>query len=103
MNRQKLIFIVLFAILLPNLYGQNQQLEDCSIVLKNDTLIVENKLISQNYLWNEGNLISLGLSRKDINLSFEFQNSTIPDFIISPQNTTPKNGKIAIYQDSFSP
>jgi len=103
MNRQKLIFIALFAILQSNLFGQSQQFEDCSIVLKNDTLTIGNSLISQNYLWNNGNLISLRLSRKDINLNFEFQDCTIPDFIISPKNTTLKNGKITIYQDSFSP
>lgn len=103
MNRQKLIFIALFAILQSNLFGQGLQFEDCSIVLKDDTLTIGNSLISQNYLWNNGNLISLRLSRKDINLNFEFQDCTIPDFIISPKNITSKNGKITIYQDSFSP
>lgn len=103
MNRQKLIFIALFAILQSNLFGQSQQFEDCSIVLKDDTLTIGNSLIFQNYLWNNGNLISLHLTRKDMNVSFEYQNYTTPEFIVSSQFTTPKNGKITIYQDSFSP
>ena len=103
MNRQILIFISLFAILQPNLYGQNQKLVDCSIVLKNDTLTVENELIFQNYLWNKGHLIPLSFSRKDNDVSFEFQDHTMPELIISTQSTNLKNGKINICQDSFSP
>lgn len=63
----------------------------CKAILKNDTLTLENDLISRKYLWNGGNLITVSITDKLSAFTWNLNNKK-PDSFFSEEDK-PKNGK----------
>lgn len=82
--------------------SQSKSLLDCKIALTNDTLRIENSLISQKFLWNNGLIIPIEILRKDLNTILKFPNDRIPDVQIFLPGIKASNGYIEIRENQYS-
>jgi len=67
-------------------YGQN--LESCKAVLLNDTLTLENSMISRKFLWNDGNLISIKFTNKQTGEAWTLKGGTPDTYFVQPEKGT---------------
>ncbi len=71
------------------------ELTNCKAQLKNDTLTLENELISRKYRWNKGHLISISITDKLAKYTWKLDNS-------KPDSFFPGEGNVSDGQFSFT-
>lgn len=99
----KSLFAVISLVACPVIvHAQQLSYKDCIITLQNDTLTVENSRISQQFQWNNGQLIPLEISRKDIPVQHKFSSKQVSDFVPFSKNLVAKNAKIKLRISSLS-
>ncbi len=81
---------------------QEQSVFGCYARLANDTLIVGNQVIERQYLWNKGNLITVGFrdKRREQPLSFD---SKDPDFYLPGEPVESDRGILRLERVDYSP
>lgn len=85
-----IIFITTFCVAGISLFAQTPVQGLCRAYLHNDTLTLENDVIFQHYLWNEGNLIRLAFGPRKTGKSFIAPDKTS---IFGGRKTETKTGK----------
>ncbi len=83
------------------LKSQSLTFQDCRIVLKNDTLSITNSKIQQQFLWNSGQLIFLGINRAGTDAKLITRGKT-PDFMEFGDSILSENAELKLRTNQFS-
>jgi alpha-galactosidase len=92
MKRTLLLLTLLCGTIRPELTA-GQTLQNCRAILKNDTLIIENEQIARRFRWNNGHLITLSLTDKSQQKTWNWI-SRDPDFVLPGHATTADKGTL---------
>jgi alpha-galactosidase len=90
MKREFRVILYFICFATPILKAYSSVTTTCKASLKNDTLTIENELISRKYLWNGGNIISTSITDKASNYKWKLNNNKPDSFF--PGEDKPKNG-----------
>ena len=92
LNKELFYLFLLFSIRSVAVAQPINAINTCHAVLKDSTLVLENNRMSRTYRWNNGNLISTGITDKTTNHTWPLNGNT-PD-CVPPGTGTATNGRL---------
>lgn len=88
---KKLSYLIILILYFSSSQLSAQSIKTCRAELKNDTLVIENQLISRKFLWNSGNLITRSVTDKKRNQTWNWV-SNDPDTSIPTHTKSESQG-----------
>ena len=89
LNKELFYLFLLFSIRSVAVAQPINAINTCHAVLKDSTLVLENNRMSRTYRWNNGNLISTGITDKTTNHTWPLNGNT-PDCVPPGTGTATK-------------
>ena len=91
------ILLLIYLLVSASAFAQNTNYgfseAGCKVLLKNDTLYIENNLIKRTWLWNKGNIITLSLENKKEKFQWKTANKQA-DLLLPLENQIATNTEI---------
>ena len=98
MTHRTLFYLIAFVsfFAMPAAEAKNSQtIDDCSVLLKNDTLYLQNSAIKRTWAWNEGNIITLAIEDCANGIVWDVSN-TLPDLFLPGETTSSSGGTLQV-------